>query len=530
MPSRAIRYRPGPPPTTAIEPGSLARRFAAIREELNVPAAFPAAVLAEAEAASRRGVPEAPDRTDLAFWTLDPPGSMDLDQAMFLTRQDQGYRVHYAIADVPAFVVPGGPIDVEARLRGQTIYLPDGRVPLHPPTLSEGAASLLPGQVRAAYVWEFVLDADAVVISTSVARALVRSRERRDYAEVQARVETIGADAAADTEVDTTADAAAADDASAEAADQQMMLLRQIGTKRMVLESARGGASLPMPEQQVVHDAAGRYRLEYRPPLAAEDWNAQISLMTGMAAAELMLAGGVGVLRTMPAPDPQAVRRFRRQARAVGVNWPDGQRYGDFLRSLDRRNPRHLALIHEATSLFRGAAYTPFDGPAPEQRLHAAVAAPYAHVTAPLRRLVDRFGLVVCAAVSAGTEVPGWARSALPELTRLMADGDRRASAVERACTDAVEAAVLASEVGKDFPATVVDRTSKGLPIVQLAEPAVLTAARGAAQAGDEVTVRVVGADVATGRVDLDVVSGGSASGGSSGSASGGSGVPRAQP
>ena len=481
MPSRVVSYRPGPSPTVAGEPGSLARRFAAIREQLHVPGEFPADVLSEAAQVQEHYDLPRTDLTALAFWTLDPVGSMDLDQAMVLAREGAGYRVRYAIADVPSFVAPGGAIDAEARRRGQTIYLPDARVPLHPPTLSEGAASLLPGAVRPAYVWDVLLDDSAAVTHGQVARVLVRSTARRDYGEVQSR-------------------------ADAGTADEQVTLLREIGGKRAVLESARGGASLPMPEQQVVHEGPGRYRLEYRPPLAAEEWNAQISLMTGMVAAEIMLAAGVGILRTMPTPDPDAVRRFRRQARALGVPWADGQRYGDFLRGLDRHDPKHLALIHEATALFRGAGYTPFDGVPPAQRLHAAVAAPYAHVTAPLRRLVDRFGLVVCAAACAGEAVPDWARAALPELPSLMAEGDRRASAVERACTDAVEAAVLAAHVGTDFPATVVDHTSKGLPIVQLADPAVLGVARGTAPAGTDVTVRVEGVDVAAGRVDLRVL------------------------
>lgn len=481
MPSRVVSYRPGPPPAAATEPGSLARRFEAIRADLHVPADFPTEVLAEVALAQERLSPPSTDLTGLGFWTLDPVGSMDLDQAMVLARDRAGYRVRYAIADVPAFVAPSGAIDVEARRRGQTIYLPDARVPLHPPALSEAAASLLPGVVRPAYVWDFRLDEGGTVTASTVARALVRSAARRDYGEVQGQAE-------------------------AGTADQQVSLLREIGGKRAALESARGGASLPMPEQQVVHEGPGRYRLEYRPPLPAEDWNAQISLMTGMAAAEMMLAGGLGILRTMPAPDKEAVRRFRRQARALGVPWAEGKRYGDFLRSLDRDNPKHLAVIHEATSLFRGAGYTPFDGVLPALRIHAAVASPYAHVTAPLRRLVDRFGLVVCAALCAGQEVPEWARAALPELPRLMAEGDRRASAVERACTDAVEAAVLVGRVGEDFPATVVDHTSKGLPIVQLADPAVLGVARGTAPAGSDVTVRVEGVDVAAGRVDLRVL------------------------
>ncbi len=88
----------------------------------------------------------------------------------------------------------------------------------------------------------------------------------------------------------------------------------------------------------------------------------------------------------------------------------------------------------------------------PEQVGHAAVADAYAHVTAPLRRLVDRFGLVVCEAIAAGAEVPGWVRAALPHLPELMAETDRRTRAVERACNDAVEAALLVGHVGRTYP------------------------------------------------------------------------------
>ncbi len=426
---------------------------------------------------------------------------MDLDQAMHLSREGAGFRVRYAIADVPSFVAPGGPIDVEARLRGQTIYLPDARVPLHPPVLSEGAASLLAGQVRPAYVWEMVLDAHGEVTTASVARALVRSVARRDYVAVQASVD-------------------------AGTPDEQVALLREIGGLRQALESARGGASLPMPEQEVVHDAAGHYSLGYRPPVPAEDWNAQISLLTGMVAARMMLDGGIGILRTMPAPQRDSVKRFRRQARALGVDWPDGQRYGDFLRSLDRRDPHHLALIHEATALFRGAGYTPFEGAPPALHIHAAVAAPYAHVTAPLRRLVDRFGLVVCAALSAGQAVPDWAKAALAELPGLMSQGDHRASAVERACTDAVEAAVLVDRVGTRLPGVVVDETAKHAPIVQIVDPAVLSTSQGVAKPGDSVTVEVAGADIDAGRVDLRIVAAPEAAAAGSADSAGSAGSP----
>jgi exoribonuclease R len=208
----------------------------------------------------------------------------------------------------------------------------------------------------------------------------------------------------------------------------------------------------------------------------------------------------------MPPPDPRDLARFRRQAVAAGTNWPKEQRYGEFLRTLDRTDARHLALIHEATTLFRGAGYTPFDGAPPELKDHAAVANPYAHVTAPLRRLVDRFGLVVCEALCAGTEVPGWAREALPALPKLMAESDRRAGGVERACTDAVEAAELLPSLGQTLEGIVVDDLGDKGVIVQLAAPAVVAKAVGRAEPGSAVRVRVDAAEIGTGKIGLSLV------------------------
>jgi exoribonuclease R len=138
----------------------LIQAFDAVRAELKVPGDFPPDVLAEADAAA--GSAELPQReeTALPFLTIDPSGSMDLDQALHIERVGKGYRVRYAIADVPAFVRPAGAIDSEARRRGQTIYAPDRRTPLHPEVLGEGAASLLPNQVRPAFVLDMQLDPD----------------------------------------------------------------------------------------------------------------------------------------------------------------------------------------------------------------------------------------------------------------------------------------------------------------------------------------------------------------------------------
>jgi exoribonuclease R len=425
---------------------SLAPEFEKVRTQLHAPGAFSAPAIEEAEAAAK--APRLPDedRTDIPFITLDPPGSTDLDQAMHLERRGSGYRVHYAIADLGAFVTPGGALDTEVHARGQTIYCPDTRVPLHPTVLSEGAASLLAGQERPALLWTLDLDADGALQQTDVRRARVRSRAKLNYPAAQQEL------------VDGST-------------DEAYVLLREIGLKRLEQERARGGVSLNAPEQEVVPDGDG-WALEYRATLPIEDWNAQISLLTGAAAAQIMLAGGVGVLRTMPPADERDVARLRRQAAALGVTWPHGASYADVLAALDRTQPGAQAFLVQALSLFRGAAWTAFDGAAPAATTHSAVGGPYAHVTAPLRRLVDRYGQEVCAALHGGLPVPDWVRQALPRLGEEMAEADHRSKAVERGCTDLVEAAVLSTHVGEVFDGVLVEPDR-----VQITDPAVVAPA-----------------------------------------------------
>jgi exoribonuclease R len=456
--------------------GELAAALAAIPADLGIIREFPPAVAAEAETmATTAELPEF-DSTSIPFVTIDPEGSKDLDQAMYLERDGDGYRVYYAIADVPAFVLPGSLLDAEARRRGLTIYAPDGRIPLHPPVLSEGAASLLPGQLRGAFVWDLRLDADANVTRFTVYRARVTSREQLSYTGVQKSL----------------------DDGTASNA---MRLLREVGEKRVTLEQARGGASLSMPDTEV-EPRGSAYELVRRQPLQVENWNAQISLMTGMAAAELMLTAGVGILRTMPPADEGSTTKFRRQTAALGHPWPETQLYGDYLRSIDTAEPKQLAIMHAAGSLFRGAGYTAFDGARPEHTIQAAVGAPYAHATAPLRRLVDRFVLTLCEALAAGDPVPGWVREALPTLPTIMAKASNLSGELDRRALDTVEAAVLEPNIGQIFDGTVLS-AGQNEGMVQITTPPVVAKCTGQLAVGSRISVRLVTADVPTGTVNF---------------------------
>jgi exoribonuclease R len=493
--SRTLRTVPrtalslsGPAPLPAGH-AALAAGFAAIRAEHELPGEFPAAVLAEARDAARDPLRPELDRTDLPLITLDPPGSLDLDQAMTIERREGGgFRVWYAIADVAAFVRPGSALDHETRRRVLTFYLPDGHVPLHPVELSEGAASLLPEQDRPAVLWCVDVDSHGVPTAADVRRAMVRSRAKLDYPTMEL--------------------------ALAEGRAPEMMgLLRELGTILEARQTARGGMIFNVPTQQVTTADEG-WRLGYAVERPIERWNAQISLLIGAAAAGIMLRGGVGIVRTLPEPSPIVVRRLRKAAKGLGVIWPDRRSYQRLVSSLTPDDPHQAALLWEATALLRGAAYTPFDGTCPAKPRHSALAIEYAHATAPMRRLVDRYTSECCLAVAAGREAPDWVREALAGLPADMERGERLSRTVERACVDLAESILLVDRIGEDFTGVVLDLNDRidwdrnGKPdagTVMLRDPAVIARLDGHdLPQGAEVRVRLTKVDVQGRKVYFD--------------------------
>ncbi len=457
--------------------------FGPVRQALEVPEAFPVDVQAAAEVAAHHAAAERDaldagrcDATNLPLVTVDPPGSMDLDQALHVAAgPNSGYRVSYAIADVARFVAPDGPVDTEARRRGETLYCPDLRTPLHPAVLGEGAASLLPNQDRPALLWTIDLDAHGDIGSVDLRRATVRSRARLDYAGVQALID-------------------------ADRAPEPLALLPTVGRLRLERARNRGAIDLGRPDQQVVAAPGGGWTLEYRRPLAVETWNAQVSLLTGIAAARSMLDAGVGLLRTLPPADEATLENLRRLAPGLDVTWPEGAPAGAVVGGLDPGNPRHAAFADVAGDLLRGAGYTAFEGSPPTQPDHAGIGCPYAHVTAPIRRLCDRFANEVCVAVAAGVEVPEWVRRALPLVPPLMATSDKRAHELERTCVDRTEAWLLSGQVGATFQAAVA-RVDKGHATVVLDHPAIRARCDGDLELGQRITVRLITAEVATATV-----------------------------
>lgn len=456
---------------------SLREGIAAIQAELEVSAEFPPEVEAAArESAASPRLPEL-DRTDLPFVTIDPESAMDLDQALHIERAGQGYRVFYAIADLAAFITPGDPIDIEANRRGETLYGADSKIPLHPKAISEVAGSLLPDQVRPALLWTIEVDRDGEGTSVEVVRARVKSRARISYDEAQQSID-------------------------AGSADEVFALLKEVGELRLTREAARGGVSLPLPEQEIDVDGQ-QWSLEFRAQHPVERWNAQISLLTGMAAASLMVYARVGLLRTLPPANPRDVTRLHRTARALHIDWPAEESYPEFIRSLDPTKSNHAAMVVACTSLLRGSGYVGFNGELPAQPAHSAIASEYAHVTAPLRRLVDRYAGEICVSLCADEEVPAWVIEKLTEVPETMRESGRRAHRYENAVVNLVEAAVLAPRVGETFDAVVVDVDDKNdhsgdITVQSPAIEARVKSTSGPLPLGEQIKVTLEMADVET--------------------------------
>ncbi len=435
--------------------------LAAIRAQFKVPVGFPPAVDAAAAQAATQLPSQHADRTDVPFVTLDPATSTDLDQAFTIEPAGRDLRLHYAIADVDWFVKDGDPVDVEAWKRGETFYLPDGKAGLYPRILAEGAASLLPDGPRPAVIFTTLVAADGSVRLEGAERAVIRSRAKLAYDNVQD--------------------------------DQLPDGFTELADRITAAETERGAARVNPPEQEVDRDAAGRFSLRFRPLELSETRNAALSLATNMAVADALYAAGTGLFRVMAEPDDRAVARLRFTAKAFGLDWPQGQDLKAFEAMLDPDDPAQAAFMLAIRRAGNGASYVPYA--AGVRPWHAAMAATYAHATAPLRRLADRYVIRAALAVANNQPVPVEVEAAFQKLGPVMARADARAGQIERAVVDLAETAILSGKEGQSFPAMVTDLGEAGARIQLCDLPVVARAVARAVAPGDRITVRLDRAD-----------------------------------
>ncbi|MBZ9741838.1 MULTISPECIES: RNB domain-containing ribonuclease [unclassified Mesorhizobium] len=440
---------------------ALSTGLAKIRTEFHVPDGFPAEVMAAAEAAAKRVPNQHADRTGMPFVTLDPAASTDLDQAFSIETSGSDLLLHYAIADVAWFVADGDAIDREAWTRGETFYLPDGKAGLYPPVISEGAASLLPDGPRPSVIFTVRVAQDGAVKLDGAERAIIQSRAKLAYDSVKASDVPAG--------------------------------FAEMARRMAANEERRGASRVDPPEQEVERLADGTYRLSFRPLLQSEQDNAALSLAANMAIADAMLAHQTGLFRVMSGPDAFKVQRLRNAAQALGLSWPAATSLRDYQRTLDPTDPRQAALMLEIRHASPGASYQPYqDNVVP---WHEAMAATYAHSTAPLRRLADRYVVRCALAIANGQPMTQPVTDAFARLPKAMGRADSRASQINHAAIDLAEAVMLRGREGETFKAVVTDIVDHGVR-VQLADmPVVATVKASGLRQGDALTLKLALAD-----------------------------------
>lgn len=322
------------------------------------------------------------DLTELAFVTIDNEDSRDLDQALFVERKSDGWRVRYAIADASYFVRPGTPLFDHALTRGASYYFPGFALPMLPRELSEGIVSLNPDVERRAIVFDTNLDTAGEVRTTRVVRARIRSQAKLSYDGVQAWFDGGGT--------------------GEEPWDDSLRAMREVGEVRAERARQRGVIEYDRVEALITYNAATD-RFGVRPRLRndVERWNEQLSLLCNTEGARLMVEADAklddlqSVYRVHLPPLKSRLAELRDQLDRLCVRhdlpdawrWDGQVRLADYLAGL----PEEPARVRRAIELQvrytnRASEYSDRVGP------HFALAVEqYARFSAPMREIVGIF-------------------------------------------------------------------------------------------------------------------------------------------
>ncbi len=458
------RGRPlAPPRALAVErlgsstdPAAIALGIAA---ELGLPTAFGAAALAVAEAATPPELGRRTDLRDFPLVTIDGADARDFDDAVWADPEplageggvDGGFRAVVAIADVAHYVHPGDPLDREALERGNSVYFPDRVIPMLPEALSNGLCSLKPGEDRAGLAVELVFDAAANLKRWRFMRALVRSRARLTYEQVQAAAE------------------GRADDATAPLLDSVIRPLYAAFEKLAAARRRRGTIELELPERQVLFDAAGKVTdIVQRQRLASHMLVEELMIAANVAAARALAEKKLPCLyRVHDRPDPIRLEALAQYLERLSVGWSrTAKKPGDFTRLLERIADPSLR-EQVAGFVLRSQAQALYQ---PDNIGHFGLnLRHYAHFTSPIRRYSDLVvhRLLIHHEKLAGSEDGRpYDQEQLERFGRLVSAAERKAVQAEREALSRYTALFMADKVGATFAGRVIGVQRFGLFVV----------------------------------------------------------------
>lgn len=320
------------------------------------------------------------DLRDLLICSIDPPGCQDIDDALHARPLPNGnFEVGVHIADVSHFVKPNNAMDLEASVRGTTVYLVDKRIDMLPHLLGTDLCSLKPYVERYAFsvLWEVTPNAE--IVSSNFTKSVIRSREAFSYEQAQLRI----------------------DDPSQ--TDELTESMRNLLRFSKILRQKRydaGALNLASPEVRIeAGDEAGD-------PLT--DVKTKAMLETNSLVEEFMLLANITVatkvydsfsqtalLRRHATPPPQNFEDLINQLSKKRGMELDVSSSGALASSLDRcvdpENPFFNTLIRIlATRCMTSAEYFCAGAHAESEFRHYGLASPiYTHFTSPIRRYAD---------------------------------------------------------------------------------------------------------------------------------------------
>ncbi|MHC4755727.1 MAG: ribonuclease R [Planctomycetota bacterium] len=347
----------------------------AIIRQYRLPGDFDESCIEQAREAAAEFIPESSthreDITDKVVITIDPPDAKDFDDAISLEKDSQGHWVlGVHIADVSSFIRPDSPLDAEAKLRGNSVYLPGKTIPMLPEILSNGICSLQPNQKRFTKSAYITYDNEANIVSRRFANSVICSTQRLTYKQADSILKR-----------HTTDDC---DPKVIELLGNMEKLSRLIGKRRI----DNGMLHLALPETELIMDKAGLV-IDAEP---ADDCYPHTIIEMFMVEANEAVAGlfdklNISLMRRVhPDPDPLSLRNLSRQVNTFGLSVPRKPVRADIQALLDSVKGEDCSLAVNLIVLrsFEKAVYSPL-------RIgHFALASTnYCHFTSPIRRYAD---------------------------------------------------------------------------------------------------------------------------------------------
>ncbi len=417
-----------------------------------IPTDFSPEALAQADAARAAPLEGREDLRQVPLVTIDGADARDFDDAVFAEADPDdgnpgGWRLIVAIADVAHYVRPGDALDREAVRRGNSVYFPDRVVPMLPEALSNGWCSLKENEERPVLAAHIRIGKDGGILSHRFARALIQSRARLTYEQVQA---------ARDGEPD-----------EATGPLLETVIAPLYGAYRS-LEGARkkrGVLELDLPERRIVIGADGGVeRVEIRERLDSHKLIEEFMITANVAAAETLEKKRQPCMyRIHDEPSMDKMEALRQFLDSLSIPLAKGQvvRAETFNRILDKvKDTPNAHMVNEV--VLRSQSQAEY---APDNIGHFGLALRrYSHFTSPIRRYAD---LLVHRALIRGLGLgEGGLEQDPADFARLgetLSGHERRAAAAERNAVDRFCALYLADKVGAVFRGRINGVTRFGL-------------------------------------------------------------------